>query len=191
MIARLWHEKHVSQLFSPLLLGEILQYRSFTASGDINPLAKNGKKHAPLSLDEDRQLIETEEQTWSPRSVLSVLDGITACRWALTLVQYGDEDDIVAFCNIMQQRAHARPDKMEHMTAYWHAPMWEISMAMRSGETFGAASKPIMDDTESFHDDMNKDIASIRPKSKATIKTDIVDKGYGKAGKGGKSGKSS
>ena len=191
VIARLWHEKHVSQLFSPLLLGEILQHRSFTASGDINPLAKTGKKQTALSLDEDRQLVETEEQTWSPRSVLSVLDGITACRWAFTLVQYGEEEEIVAFCNLMQQRARSRPDKMEHMTAYWHASMWKICMAMRSGETFGAASKPIMDDMESFHDYMNKDINSIRPKSKVPVKPENTDKQFGKAGKGGKSGKSS
>ena len=34
VVARLWHERHVSHLYTPLQLGEVLQHRSFTASGD-------------------------------------------------------------------------------------------------------------------------------------------------------------
>ena len=44
VIARLWHERHISHLYTPLQLCEILQHRSFTASGDINPLMKTSKK---------------------------------------------------------------------------------------------------------------------------------------------------
>ena len=51
VVAQLWHERHVSHLYTPLQLGEVLQHRSFTASGDINPLMKTNKKNNALSLD--------------------------------------------------------------------------------------------------------------------------------------------
>ena len=50
VIARLWHERHVSHLYTPLQ-PEVLQHSSFTASGDINPLIKTNKKNVALSLD--------------------------------------------------------------------------------------------------------------------------------------------
>jgi len=191
VIARLWHERHISHLYSPLQLGEILQVRSFTASGDINPLLRGAKRHTALTLDDDRQLVETEDQTWSPRSVLSVLDGINAAKWALTLTQWGDEEDVATFCEFMQQRARARHDKMEQFVSYWHAAMWKVAMAMRGGETFSAATQPVMADMETYHDYMNKEINTLRSKTKQPPKVDSPDKNYGKAGKGGKVGKGS
>ena len=190
IIARLYHERHVSKLYTPLQLGEVLQHRSFTASGDINPLAKVGRKHNALVLDDDRQLIETEEATWVPRSVLSVLDGSSAARWALILVQHGEENDLDSFATFMQQRARAKPDKMEQFAAYWHSAMWKISMAMRNGDTFGAAMHGVTSDMETFHDYMNKELSSVRPKLKQAPKGDTTEKGSGKAGKSGKSSKS-
>ena len=186
VVARLWHERHVSQLYTPLQLGEVLQHRSFTASGDINPLMKTNKKNNALSLDEDRQLVETEDPTWTPRSVLSVLDGISACRWALILTQYGEEEEIHAFAEFMQQRARSRPDRMEHMVAYWLSSMWKVAMAMRNGDGFGVATQAIMQDMETFHDYMNKEVTSIRPKLKQPPKIDPPDKSWIRPGKGGK-----
>ena len=186
IISRLWHERHVSHLYTPLQLGEVLQHRSFTASGDINPLMKTNKKNNALSLDEDRQLVEAEDPTWTPRSVLSVLDGISACRWALILTQYGEEDEIHAFAEFMQQRARSKPDRMEHMVAYWLSSMWKVAMAMRNGDSFGTATQAIIQDMEAFHDYMNKDITAIRPKSKQPPKVDPPDKTWIKTGKGGK-----
>lgn len=186
VIARLWHERHVSHLYTPLQLGEILQFRSFTASGDINPLMKNNRKHNALSLDEDNKLVESEEPTWIPKSVLSVLDGIAACRWALILTQHGEEEDVQSFTDFMQQRARSKPDRMEHMVAYWLASMWKISMAMRSGDSFGVASQAVMQDLETFHDYMNKDVNTLRIKPKPPVKSEIPDKTFDKFGKGGK-----
>lgn len=190
IISRLYHERHVSKLYTPLQLGELLQHRSFTAAGDINPLVKGSRKHNALVLDDDRQLIETEEATWVPKSVLSVLDGISAARWALILAQHGEEEDLNSFAEFMQQRARSKPDKMEQFAAYWHSAMWKISMSMRNGDTFGAAMQGVINDMETFHDYMNKDVSSVRPKSKQAPKGDVPEKGSGKAGKSGKSSKS-
>ena len=35
ILARMWHEHQTSRMYSPVLLGDIIQRRSFTASGDI------------------------------------------------------------------------------------------------------------------------------------------------------------
>lgn len=80
IIARLWHERHISKMYTPLQLGELLQHRSFTASGEINPLSKQSRKSTSLSLDEDKHLAESEDPTWTPRSLLSVLDGLQAAK---------------------------------------------------------------------------------------------------------------
>ena len=146
---------------------------------------KTNKKNNALSLDEDRQLIETEDPT-TPRSVLSVLDGISACRWALILTQYGEEDEINAFAEFMQQRARSRPDRMENMVAYWLSSMWKVAMAMRNGDSFGIATQSIMQDMETFHDYMNKEISSLRPKVKQPPKLEPPDKSWLRPGKGGK-----
>ena len=70
IIARLWHERHISKNYTPLQLGELLQHRSFSANGDINPLARSPRKTSVLSLDEDKQLIEADDPTWTPRSLI-------------------------------------------------------------------------------------------------------------------------
>ena len=190
VVARLWHERHVSKMYTPLQLGELLQHRSFSASGEINPLSKGSKKSTSLSLDEDRQLVENEDPTWTPRSVLSVTDGLQAARWAYVLVQMGEEEEIMHFIDQMQMRARSRTDKMEQFVMYWHASMWRVAMDMRSGDSFGAATKKILDDMAFYHDHMMKDIASPKSKLKPPPRTDVTDR-FIKPGKGGKAGKGS
>ncbi len=191
VIARLHYERHHSHLYTPLQLGEILQVRSFTASGEINPLvAKHGRKSLPLTLNEDKEIIESEEPTWVPRSVLSVLDGIQARRWALILVQMDEEHEIHSFCDWMQQRARSKPDKMEQMVSFWHSSMWKIAMAMRAGETFGTAAQRVQQDLEAFHEAMTKE-PNFKPKIKSPIKTELTIKGDPRLSKGGKQGKGS
>ncbi len=112
VVARLWHERHVSKQYTPLQLGELLQHRSFSASGDINPLARNPRKTSVLSLDEDKQLIESDDPTWTPRSLIGVLDGLHAAKWAYILVQLGDEMEITEFVDLMTLRARNKPDRM-------------------------------------------------------------------------------
>ena len=118
--------------------------------------------------------------------MLSVLDGISACRWALILTQFGEEEEIHTFAEFMQQRARVRPDRMEHMVAYWLSSMWKVAMAMRNGDSFGVASQSVMQDMEAFHDYMNKDVATLRPKVKPTPKADPPDKTFLRPGKDGK-----
>ncbi len=50
-------------MYTPLQLGELLQQRSFTAGGEINPLSKSPKKSGVLQLDDDRNLVESDDPT--------------------------------------------------------------------------------------------------------------------------------
>lgn len=194
ILARVYHERFVTHLYTPLLLGELLQHRSFTASGEINPLAaKQNKKPVPLALNEDRELVESDDPSWTPRSVLSVIDGINACRWAYILMQMGEEHEIHSFCDWMQQRARSRTDKMEQMVSFWHASMWKVAMAMRAGDTFGQATLTVQQDLEAFHEAMLKEPSLKNNKTRLPPKSELPTKGDGKSSKGqfGKQGKGS
>ena len=85
-----------------LQLGELLQHRSFSASGEINPLARSPKKANVLSLDEGKQIMESDDPTWTPRSFIGVLDGIQAAKWAYILAQMGDESDEKDICDFIE-----------------------------------------------------------------------------------------
>ena len=89
-LARMHHELHISRMFTPVQIGEIIEKRSFTASGDVNPLSK-ARKTQQLTV-EDAQLVYHDEPTsWTPRSLLATLDGLTSIRWAMVLIEWGPE----------------------------------------------------------------------------------------------------
>lgn len=59
VLARMYHEHRRSRMYTPVLLGEILQTRSFQSNGEVNPLAKQTKKTSSLVV-EDGLVIEKE-----------------------------------------------------------------------------------------------------------------------------------
>ena len=90
ILAKLWHMHTRTKQYEPPGLGEVIQARTFTASRDVNPLRE--KKHASKGLRiEDDTLVPKEDPQWEPRSVLSVLDGLEATKWALIR---GEEEHI-------------------------------------------------------------------------------------------------
>jgi hypothetical protein len=70
VLARMDHEHRVSKSYSPVGLGEILQKRSFTSLDQVNGLSKN----RPLIVRPDGQLVQSEDNTWDPRSLLAIID---------------------------------------------------------------------------------------------------------------------
>ena len=182
VVARLWWEHHRSKLYTPLHLGEILQHRSFQSNGDLNPLAKGQKKLTNLHV-EDGSLVQKDESVWQPRSILAVLDGIVAAKWAMILVQLGDELDVTEYCDVMCQRARSRPNKCEQMSLYWSACGWRIAMAMRDGSTFAAASKQIINDYDRFAEHMAKEDSPKKTTGGSKGRQSDPPKGYGKSGK--------
>ena len=180
VVARMWHEHNVSKLYTPVGLGEIIQRRSFTASGDVNPLAKSSKKSASLSLDEENQLIQADDPEWSPKSLLAIIDGVTAAKWAMILTQWGEEHLVQEYTNWMIQRARSRPAKIEQFLTYWTSASWTLAMALRTGKTFAEASSAVMADLDKFTEHMAKE--PVNPKTKQPVVED--PKGKGKWGPG-------
>ena len=152
-IARMHHEHTVTSLYSQVQLGELVQRRSFTAGGDINPLAKN-KKGTTLELGDDNTLIATDDISWSPRSLLAIMDGLDSIRWAMILVKWGDEKSIHELFDWLNQRARSRPNKTEQFAHYWQSVSWTIAMMLRSGQTFKEITTTITKDLDKFNDYM-------------------------------------
>lgn len=188
VLARLYHEHTHSHLYTPLLLGEILQHRSFQSSGEVNPLAKQNKRTSSLKL-EDGVLIEQDEKGWEPRSVLAILDGLEAASWATILVNLGPEHDVHRYIDWMTQRVRSRPNKTEQFNAYWTACSWKIAMGMREGQTFTFLVDTVMKDFDRFSDfmsreDTRQDTPIKKPAMGSKGKQPDLAKGYGKSPKG-------
>ena len=135
ILARMHHELTISGQYTPILLGEILQKRSFNAAGEVNPLQKSPKKTTTLAVDEDNQIITAEDPVWCPRSMLAILDGINSIRWAFILVRWGEERHVHTYCDWMLSKARSKPQKGENFVAYWQWAGWQLAMAMRNGST--------------------------------------------------------
>ena len=92
VLARLIHERSVSKQRQPLGLGEVVSRRSFTATGEINPLSKRAKSNK-LTIEGNVLKSEPHEE-WEPRSVLAIMDGIETVRWSYIFTETGEEEDV-------------------------------------------------------------------------------------------------
>ena len=150
ILARMHHELTVSGLFTPVLLGEILQKRSFNAAGEVNLLQKSPKKSSTLTFDEDHQLVTAEDPVWRPRSLLAIIDGVNSVRWAMILVRWGEERRIHSFSDWMIAKARSQPQRGEQFVAYWQWAGWHLAMSVRNGSTFQEATDSIIGEVNKF-----------------------------------------
>lgn len=178
-LSRMYWEKNTSKLYSAVQLGELIQRRSFTAGGDINPLAKQARKATTLELGDDNTIVTADETSWSPRSLLAIMDGLDSIRWAMVLVRWGEEKPIHELFDWLHQRARSRPSRTEQFTQFWQAVSWNIAMLLRNGQTFKEITSTITKDLDKFNDYMSREVAS--PTKVRTFSTD--SKGAGKTGK--------
>ena len=107
VLGRMWHEHTVSKTYAPVQLGEILAKRSFTAAGEVNPLQKQTKAVQMLRVQDDQIIQEEDEKSWTPRSMLAVMDGVNSIRWAWILLQIEEEDHVHvhAICGLVHTEA--------------------------------------------------------------------------------------
>ena len=103
VLARLHWKHETSKLYTPVKLGELLELRTFLPSGEINPLSKKERSGSTLVIS-DNKLVQQEETSWQPRSVLAILDGLASIKWAFILVGLGDEVDVMAFFDWLHRR---------------------------------------------------------------------------------------
>ena len=158
VLARLWHEHTRTKLYTPLGLGEILARRTFTASGELNPLVL-GKNSSTASSNQalrllGQEFVPADDPQWVPRSLMALLDGIEASKWAWILVGLGDEDHIIAFTDWFVGRLRSRPTLIDAHRDYWLMCGWRIAMDMRVGATFADAAETVMTDHAAYQEAM-------------------------------------
>eukprot|EP00435_Cladocopium_sp_Y103_P048273 s452_g14.t1 len=158
ILGRIWFEHTSSKCYTPVGLGELLERRSFTASGDVNPLQKQQKSGQALRLVDDQLVHDEEGRPWTPRSVLAVMDGINSIRWAWVLLQVGEEDHVHTYADWFIQKVRGRAHKLENMRAFWDAAGWRIAMGMRSGQSFGEVSTEVMSDVDLLNECMSREM---------------------------------
>ena len=157
ILGRIWDEHVNTKSYTPVGLGELLERRSFTASGDVNPLQKQAKSGQALRLVDDQLVHDEEGRAWTPRSVLAVMDGINSIRWAWVLLQLGEEDHVHAYADWFIQKVRGRAHKLDNVRAFWDAAGWRIAMGMRSGQSFGEVSTEVMADVDLLNECMSRE----------------------------------
>ena len=135
VLARIWWEHEKTKMYSAIGLGELLQVRTFLPSGEINPLAKKDKVTSNLVISDNR-VVQQEDATWQPRSLLAVLDGLSSLRWAFILLNIGDEHSVNSFFDWFVRLARSRPNKTDQLCQFWTATSWRLAMDMRTGKFF-------------------------------------------------------
>ena len=165
VLARLYHEKHVSGHYTPIKLGEILATRSMTASGEVNKMAE--KADAARKWDfEEGAMVERQEHTWDPGNLLAVQDALTAVKWAWILFEYAPQESIENFTAFFDQMVRSKPHKLHQIKELWTAAGWRMALAMRRGETFCQTTSDIMKDSTFIHDKLNSNSYPTTPKGR-------------------------
>ena len=119
-----------------------------------HPAAK--KRSTRLEFDGE-SLRSADDNTWEPRSLWAVVDGLDAIRWCHILFEVGEERQINLFFDEMTRRARERPDKIEIFREYYAAVSWSICMAMRVNKTYKEASDAILADVTMWNEYMARD----------------------------------
>ena len=193
VLARLWWEHEKTKMYSAIGLGELLQVRTLLPSGEINPLAKKEKGTSNLVISDNR-LVQQEDATWQPRSLLAVLDGLSSIRWAFILLNIGDEHSVNSFFDWFVRLARSRPAKTDQLCQFWTSTSCKVAMEMRTGKSFAESIGPIMRDYDSFTECMSRDPIYVKkdPKLKPPTGTPTgnppADGGKASGKKGGKKG---
>ena len=175
VLARMVHERQVSQLFTPVRLGEVIAARHFTPSGQINPWAKGGDDRAErLALGSDGQFVKQQRPVPEPQRLLTVLDAFESIRWAMIFAQWGQEHQINKLIDFFVNLTRDHLNKIPQIREYYKKTSWDLAMHLRSGGTFGDGVDKIVMSPEK-HDALARWIPADHPKGK------------GKEGKGGES----
>ena len=153
IIARMWHQHVKSKCYTGVKLGELLQHRHFTATGSVNNRVTDKTNETVLTIDADtKTLIEKNKQEWDPHTLLMILDGLEAIKWAWTLIRLGDEVDINNFIQRFETLTRRHNDRLQQIKAAWNTFSWQIAMQMRGGVTFKQASQDVIQDTVQLTD---------------------------------------
>ena len=186
VMARIWHEKWISSQFTPTQLHELLEARCFDSSGSLNTLNKEmkQKQQSRLTVDEEQNaIVIEEEQQWSPKGLLGLMDALEAIELCWILCQLGHELDVKEYISWWRQLFRSRPGKIEQIKAYWTDARWKVALSMRQGYPFDQAMQQIIDDAAALQAALMKELGTTKPppKKPQSRPQHQKGKGYGKS----------
>ena len=145
VLARMYHEHHVSKLYTVVKLGEILQHRVYTATGSVNSMGTKSKDTGLLTVSNG--VLETkEDRVWDPEGQWAILDALESIRWAMIFVDLGTEESVIRWTDWFTKLCRQHPKKITALKSLWTHASWRVAMAMRTGSTFETITTTIMID---------------------------------------------
>ena len=132
----------------------------------MNTLAVKRNSGAPQQLRlVDGNIAVAEDRPFTPKGVWAVVDGITAIKWAWTLIGVGSEKAVDDYAKWWITKARLHSARIDAIADYWEAASQRLASRMRLGHTFDAESAAIIEDHPAFNEAM---LASRPPPDKKT-----------------------
>ena len=155
VLSRIHWEHTKSKLYTPVGIGEILAKRTFSALGVVNTLAVKRNSGAPQQLRlVDGNIAVAEDRPFTPKGVWAVVDGITAIKWAWTLIGVGSEKAVEDYAKWWITKARLHSARIDAIADYWEAASQRLASRMRLGHSFDAESAAIIEDRPAFNEAM-------------------------------------
>ena len=174
VLARMVFEKTVSGLYSTAKLGEVMSFRHFTPSGQVNPWNRFETERTEKLTFENGAFVKRPKVAPEPQRLLTVIDAFESVNWAMLFARWGKEPDIVRFCEFFINIVRDNPNKIPQVRGYYKKVSWDLAMRVRSQRIRSSRgwTKP-----SSPHPDKYDALARWMP-------PDRSGKGKGKKGKG-------
>jgi hypothetical protein len=145
-LARMLHEKTVTQLFTAPKLGEVIGARLYTATGQVNTMSVNKSKTSGKLQFSNGDLEIKDDQTWDPEGQWQILDALESLKWATLFCQWGTEGATVAWYDWLSKMVRTHPGLLRSFKLLFTAASWRIATSMRSGLSFDLVTSDIMGD---------------------------------------------
>ena len=146
VLARVLHEHLTSKQYTPLKLGELLQSRAYTSSGQVNNMAQRPKKQK-FAIDSENMLSTVCEEPWTPATHTAVTDGLTAAKWAYIFCELGTEGAVTRWIDHFEKITRQQNRTAYQVNALWMHAAWKVAIAMRAGKAFDLATADLLKDT--------------------------------------------
>lgn len=99
----------------------------------MNNGAADKKNETVLTIDADtKALVEKNKQEWDPHTLLMILDGLEAIKWAWTFIRLGEEVDINNYIQRFETWTRRHNDRLQQTKNAWNTFSWQIAMQMQA-----------------------------------------------------------
>ena len=150
VLARLLGQKRVTQEYTPLELGEIMQQRAYSADGNVNPHRQRRRDNTMVGLQVPTiggvATWQVRNDDWAPAGQWALQDALDSVKWAYVWAEYCSDEQADAFVALFLQQLRLGPGRVEITKAFYQAASWRVCMAMRTGLTSPQACDSLIKD---------------------------------------------